>query len=363
MWRTYTGGKLLEEWQGECQSSDGSFPEEWVASITKAKNVGRESIANEGLSFIDLGGQEKITLKEVIETNPKAFLGKRHTEVYGSKLAVLVKVLDASERLTIQTHPEKNTAKRLFQSEFGKTEAWMILGGRKVNDCDPYLLMGFKPGITKEKWRQLFEEQDIDGMIASLHQVPLKKDDVFLIEGGVPHAIGEGCFIIEIQEPTDLTLRVEKTTPNGMGIPDLACHQGLGFDNMMDCFCYDSYSYEEMINRSKILPKTIQEGKGGHEIELIGTSSTDRFKMNRIEVKGVFERQRSESFFIVIVVKGHGKLQWSDQEIAIHQSDQIFIPASVERTVWENLGYTELTVVLCFPPDVEANSGNCQENL
>ncbi len=84
-----------------------------------------------------------------------------------------------------------------FNSEFGKTEAWYILGGREVEGEKPYVLLGFKPGTTREQWKSLFEEQDIQGMLDCLHKVPVQEGDTFLLEGGVPHAIGSGCFMVE----------------------------------------------------------------------------------------------------------------------------------------------------------------------
>jgi mannose-6-phosphate isomerase len=54
----------------------------------------------------------------------------------------------------------------------------------------------------------------------------LEPESVYLVEGGVPHAIGSGCFLVEIQEPTDLTLRVERTTPRGNGVPDVGVIKG-----------------------------------------------------------------------------------------------------------------------------------------
>lgn len=170
----------------------------------------------EGLSEIVLENGKSITLKDLIRSNPEDILGRRHTAKYGSETAVLVKVLDAGERLTIQVHPDREFAQSAFQSVFGKTEAWYILGGRTIGGEDPYVLLGFKPGMTQAKWKQLFEDQDIPGMIGALHKIPVQPGDVFLVEGGVPHAIGSGCFLIEIQEPTDYTLRVERTTPEAI---------------------------------------------------------------------------------------------------------------------------------------------------
>jgi mannose-6-phosphate isomerase len=91
----------------------------------------------------------------------------------------------------------------------------------------------------------MFEAQQIPEMINPLHRIPLKQGDVYLVEGGIPHAIGKGCFLIEVQEPTDLTLRTERITPRGHSVPDLACHQSRGFDQMLDCFHYEGLTYEE----------------------------------------------------------------------------------------------------------------------
>lgn len=126
-------------------------------------------------------------------------MGKAHVEKFGSQTAVLVKLLDSSERLTIQVHPDRQFAECKFQSRFGKTEAWYVLSGRTMDGEEPYVLFGFKPGVTAEAWKTLFESQDIPGMIDALHRIPVREGDIFLVEGGVPHAIGSGCFLIEIK--------------------------------------------------------------------------------------------------------------------------------------------------------------------
>ena len=62
-------------------------------------------------------------LYELIQANPEEMLGKKHTELFGAQTALLVKALDAAERLAIQAHPDRNDAMRYFSSPFGKTEA------------------------------------------------------------------------------------------------------------------------------------------------------------------------------------------------------------------------------------------------
>ena len=349
VWRTYSGGKLLETWHKDSQPADGIFPEEWVASIVQARNAGRENII-EGLSTIEDVSGNTVDLKTVIESDPPRFLGHSHVRKYGANPAVLVKLIDSVERLSIQVHPDRTFAKEIFQSEFGKTEAWYILGGRTVEGVPPYFLFGFKPGVTRKKWQELFDAQDIEGMINSLHTVPLKEGEVFLIEGGVPHAIGSGCFLIEIQEPTDYTLRVERTTVRGETLPDIACHHGAGFDKLMDGFHYDAFDYEETLNRWRLQPEVIRETGSGKEVALIGSIHTDRFRMHRLDIDLEFKTDSFQGFAIAIVVAGEGSLSWDGGEMGVKQSDQLFVPASVGDLLWRSADNAGLKVVLCFPP-------------
>lgn len=200
VWRTYFGGKEIEKWQGFEEPKDSDMPEDWIASVVNARNPGREHILDEGLSKVslDFNGGGVTTLKALIESDPQGFLGVEHYKKYGNNTAFLTKIIDSMNRLTIQVHPDKVFSKQVFQSDYGKTEAWYILGGRKVDGEDPYILLGFKPGITKEVWRKLFEKQDIQGMLDSLHKVYIKPGDVFIIYGGVPHAIGSGCLSVKL---------------------------------------------------------------------------------------------------------------------------------------------------------------------
>jgi mannose-6-phosphate isomerase len=349
VWRTYSGGKYLEQWQGNDQPEDGSFPEEWVASTVRAFNVGRESLV-EGLSELIVDNNLRITLKDLISAHPERVLGRDHVLKYGTETSVLVKVLDASERLTIQVHPDRDFAKTEFRSNFGKTEAWYILGGRSIDGEEPYVLFGFKPGVTKEQWRDLFEKQDFPGMINALHRIPVRAGDVFLVEGGVPHAIGSGCFLIEVQEPTDYTLRVERTTPKGNSIPDLACHQGLGFEKMLEAFHYETFSLEETMQKWKKQQSVKVKEAGGTEYVLISSEHTDRFRMNLLEISKEFVLRTTGSFCIAIVLSGSGKIKYSGNEQEIKQSEELFLPAGLEEVIWENKGSDLMKVILCYPP-------------
>ena len=95
-------------------------------------------------------------------------LGKKFVKEHGIQPGVLVKLIDSAERLTLQVHPDRPTAERLFHSPYGKTECWHILEAREVNGEEPCIYYGFKEGMTKEKWQDLFDRQDIAVVIVGI---------------------------------------------------------------------------------------------------------------------------------------------------------------------------------------------------
>lgn len=348
VWRTYTGGKLLEEWQDSAAPGDGHFPENWVASVVSARNPGREEIQDEGLSRVAAGGVDEVLLKDLIAANPAAYLGPKHIGKYGHSTAVLVKLLDSAERLTIQVHPDRNAAAEIFKSPFGKAEAWYIIGKRAINGETPYVLLGFKPGVTRQKWEELFYKQDIPAMLDCLHKFEVEPGQVYLIEGGVPHAIGPGCFLIEIQEPTDYSLRVERKTPAGFEIPDQLCHQGAGFDRMFDCFHYDTYSREQVIEKWCLKSRVINSN-GMLEKELIG-DKTPYFSMRSYQTAKEANFTGEGSFVILIVEEGVGELAWKGGSMTVEKSDQVFVPASTGSITIKPAGSLPLKLLACYPP-------------
>lgn len=349
VWRTYFGGQEIERWQGRDQAADGDKPEEWIASVVSARNPGREHIV-EGLSEIRLPDLPATTLKAVIDSDPAAFLGSAHAARYGSNPAVLAKIIDSLGRLTIQVHPDKAFAKQVLNSDYGKTECWYILGGREVNGEKPYVLMGFKSGITREYWKSLFEQQDIQGMVDALHKIYVQPGETYFIAGGVPHAIGSGCFLMEVQEPTDYTFRVERTTPEGLTIPDFLCHQGTGFENLYDCFHYDGLTLDETLARWRIAPRLIAEQTGGEEWEILGAATTPLFAMHKLQVSASYTPAACDSFSSLTVTAGAGRIHYGARSLEVKQGDCLFVPAQVGMLRFEASTGNTLEVLRCFPP-------------
>lgn len=345
VWRTYTGGALIDRWRG-VEGSDTHEPEDWIASTVKAVNAGRPESPVEGLARADIEPDAPL-LASLIQADPTAMLGAAHVQAFGDNPALLVKALDAAERLAIQVHPSRQDAQRYFGSPFGKTEAWYVLNVREDLPEPAHVLLGFREHVTPGLWRQLFERQDIQGMQQALHKIPVQPGDIFLVEGGVPHAIGQGCFLMEIQEPTDYTFRTERITPQGMHLSDQACHQGLGFDTMLSMFHYDPLSREETLARWQHKPRLIS-GDGGHTLHsLLDAGQTPCFALSRLQVHGSHTMKATGAFSIAVVISGEGSVGTEANTLPIAQGESVFLPAAAGDVQWTG---QDMTILYCTPP-------------
>ena len=342
-WRTYFGGKMIDELHGNTDTVDTHFPEEWITSVVSAKNAGREHIKDEGLSYIN---GTKVSLKEIIESAPEKALGKAHFEKFGATPGVLVKLLDSAERLGVQVHPTKEKARLYFDSDYGKTECWHIIGTREIDGVKPCVYMGFKDGVTKEYWRELFDKQDINGMLDCLNKIEVKVGDTYLITGGMPHAIGSGCFLVEIQEPTDYTLRTERITPSGLEISEQACHYGIGFDKMFECFDYTPLALDKA-NRA---PAVIEENPDYTLYDVIGYSDTELFSLKKLELNGSYTLDLKGTYCSIYVLSGKGKFISGESVTDVNFAEQYFVPAEAKKL--EFISENPMTILISNGPEI-----------
>ncbi len=307
--RTYLGGKNIDKFYGKEQWESTYFPEDWTASVVSAYNS--TDSKEEGIG---------VTLD-----------GERLTDIVGEdKPKILVKLLDSAERLVIQAHPTVPFAKKFLNSNFGKTECWYFL------DCDEdaCVYIGFKEGVTRKEWETAFYENDSEKMLSMLHCLPVKKGDFVFVDGGVPHAIGKGCFMIELQEPSDLMVVNERFTPSGREISEERLTCGLSYDKMFDVYDYTGYSFEGL--RAKYCPPKKEIGE--NVFEILGKALTDKFSMYLLKGFGLLETDKK--YRVAIVTSGKGTLNG----IAACKGDRLFLMNESKLSV---RGTTDFEVVVC----------------
>lgn len=270
--RTYRGGLLLDEFLGNEHPQDGFTPEDWVSSFTEAKN--KIYIEQEGITRTEGG----CLITDVIRTSD---FGKGRKSP-----GMLVKLLDSGERLGIQVHPDDECAGRFFGSRCGKTECWYILNTRENPNGKPFIYLGFREWVTREIWRDLFRRQDIAGMLHAMHAFEVQKGDTILMPGGMPHAIGAGCFLLELQQPSDYTLRAETTTAAGERLTPQQIHYGIGEEAMLECFDYTPRTRTRIQNRYFLSHPAVQTS-GCIRTELVTYDDTACFALTRIQGNAV----------------------------------------------------------------------------
>lgn len=351
VYRVWKGGAVLDRFQGQPDPADRNIPEEWVGSTTVSRLPGRPP--DEGLSRVGLPDGSSIVLRDLIEAFPQAMLGEVHAARLGPDLGVLCKLLDSAMRLPVQCHPDAAFARRHLGSNFGKTEAWFVLATRSIDGVPPYMLFGFREGVTDAEFRRAVQAQDIQAQIASLNRVEVKPGDLYLVSAGTPHALGPGVFMIEIQEPTDLVVNTEYVFC-GLQRTEAQCYLGLGFDLGMRCFNYQAMG-AAYISEHKLTPRTLRDDAAGLEECLIGPERTPCFGMNRVTVRGRFSDPDRGRCYIAIVTEGQGRLMGPTCNLSLQAGGTFFVPAASEHVAFEATTGQALRLVKCFPPNLAAS--------
>ena len=345
VWRIYHGGRTIDRYQNKLQPVDSLFPEEWVGSCVQAVNPAEHFREGEGLALISKGLSKPVTLKSVIEQFPEEMLGTSHVKAYGPNPALLVKLLDAAIRLLIHAHPSKDFAKQHLNSCFGKTEAWFILETRPEVD-DPFVLIAFREEVSRERYRDILRRQDINEMMKVMHRVSVKAGDVVYVKAGLPHAIGEGAFMVELQEPTDFSIILERLTAAYTFRED-ECFLGLDPGLVLSNLIYRPYSLEEVQRALVIKPKLLRRDGESAEYQLLGYDTSECFAGNRLDVKKQLNDSTHGKFHILIVLDGEGKLLHSHGEVPLRRGVEMFVPASVGDHQF--VSSSNVTMFKCLP--------------
>jgi mannose-6-phosphate isomerase len=315
--RFYRGGPAIAELRGFDPGGD-RVPEEWIASTTTVFGE-----AELGLSGLDDGE----LLRDVLAKDPEGWLGPAHAERFGADPALLVKLLDAGQRLPVHVHPDGPFAREHLGTRFGKTEAWIVISAK----LGAQVHLGFRDAVSEDTVRAWVADQDHDAMLGALNPVDVIAGDAIFVPAGVAHAIGEGLLIIELQEPSDMSVLLEW---DGFGIEDEdEATLGLGWDTALGCVELAARDAAPLRG-----PRT-----DGAVAELLPRAADFFFSAQRVAPAGD-ATQLEAGFAVIVVIDGAGRIA----ELDVQRGDAILVPHAAGAVT----AVGELTAMVCRPPEV-----------
>jgi mannose-6-phosphate isomerase len=333
----YKGGQSIAELRGTADTAEFG-PEDWVASATPRFGRG-----NDGLSVMPDGRY----LRDVIEADAEAWLGPDHVEYFGADPALLVKLLDAGQRLPVHVHPDRSFGVRHLGSRHGKTEAWVVLG---TSGPEPVVYVGWKRDVDQPELSRLVAEQDTAALLGLLNKLTVASGDAVLVPAGTAHAIGAGVFSVELQEPTDFSVMLEL---EGFDIDPAAAYVGLDRDLAISCVSHRALRDEDLRQIA------LQAGRPGAKVAAADTTATGQAGVVEDVLPGAaapyFRAQRvrggdrvvlEPSFAVVVAVTGQGNIRGGSWGTKAKGGDTYVVPWGAGEI--EVAGPIEL--LRCLPP-------------
>jgi mannose-6-phosphate isomerase len=318
--RFYRGGRRITDFRGETPAGERE-PEDWVASVTTV--AGQERL---GLSTLPDGR----LLADAIVADPVGWLGPAHVERWGADPLLLVKLLDAGQRLPVHAHPPAEFASRYLARRHGKAEAWYVLQGGVVH-------LGLIRDVTASELTALLERSGGERMLGLLHRVTVAPGDVVYVPPGVLHAIGEGVLLVEVQEPEDLSILLEWAGFDLDGPRD--GHLGLGYPVALQAVERRGRSADEMARLVR---------PAGIGTSVLPTESEPYFRVERALVDGRVEL--APGFAVLVVTDGALTLETAEGVLELPRGTTAVAPHAAGRLRLSGRG----EVLACRPPAASA---------
>jgi len=297
--RFYKGGSQISAFRSAAPS-DTYQPEDWVASTTCCN--GQDTL---GLTQLENGS----LLRDSIENEPEYWLGEEHVKKFGTSTKLLVKLLDAGQRLPVHAHPHREWAHQHLGVSCGKAEMWFTMNPGTV-------WLGLREKISPERLRELVDKQESDTLRSMMHEIKLQRHQAVYVPPGVLHAIGEGLLVAEVQEPSDLSVLCEWKDFAIDGTKD--GHLGLGFETALTAIERSARTTEEMTD---LVTAPAMEGV------VCSPASREYFRTEYHHVIGHVVHPRG--FAILIVLDGHMELETSGSgNTALSHGFTVVIPHS-----------------------------------
>ncbi len=294
------------------------------------KNINGENIGEswevstnkDNISIVRNGTYQNKKLTNLIKNYPKELLGPSYNKT--DKFPLLLKIIDASQKLSVQVHPDDQLAKKLENGN-GKTEMWYVL------DASPEakLYIGLEEAKSKEQLKKVIREGKLKD---HLNSIDVSKGDFFFIPSGTVHAIGGGLMLVEIQQNSNTTYRLydwDRVDENGNS-RELHLEKGVKATKLKLNF---------QGNKVLLMKKTSK-----YKQEILCTS--EYFITNKINLNGLLPIQ-NKNFSLLTCITNKGKIYYGDNKSEdIKLGESVMLPANIKNVKLKG----NMNLLQMYPP-------------
>ncbi len=316
------GGRRLESMFGKKLPADVPIGEAWMIS----DHPSAESVVAEG----PFQGR---TLHALLDDDAEAILGSRARLTIHGRFPLLLKILDSTDWLSVQVHPDDPCATRLGEPDVGKTEMWHVLHA----DPGSQLICGLDPRVNADEFIDAARNGQLDELLPRFQVVP--GDSVF-VRAGTVHAIGAGIVLAEIQQNSDLTYRIfDWNRVDSSGVA-----RALHLDQSREATHFGSG------HGGKAVPLKLLDGPDGGERSML--AACEYFAAERVRFASKWRRQiRAESFHQILCIDGNARIGAGAGAADLEPGLACLIPGSLPEFVVEGTG----TILDYYVPDLTSD--------
>ncbi|EAX47040.1 mannose-6-phosphate isomerase, class I [Thermosinus carboxydivorans Nor1] len=292
----FWGGRNLEK-LGR-MLPDGKIAESWEVACNF-----------EGISIIANGAYKGLPLSQLLALFGENVLGKGT-----AKFPLLIKLLDANDRLSVQVHPDDRYARTVENQDYGKSEMWYVLAAQP----GAKIVYNLREGVIGRDLDRLVKTKEIERWF---NYVDVSAGDAIYIPAGTIHGLGEGIIVVEIQQNSTTTYRIydyDRTDASGAKRP-------LHIEKASEVA-----NFNRQDETGKVAGLVVACGHGSRKTYLVAER---HFAVELYDVAGSVEEVADGSkFYVFTIIEGAGEVRYgSGQTVSVCAVETVMIPAALGR--------------------------------
>ena len=297
------GTRLPREWN-KCAPDGGTVGESWELTVREKE-----------MSVIQNGTLAGGTVDELMRDCPDELMGK--TALPGGEFPLLIKFIDAADRLSVQVHPDDTYAARI-ENDRGKTEMWYIVDANE----DAEIICGLVDGIDNAAFCTALRKGHL---MSVLKTQKVRAGETYFIPAGLPHAIGKGILIAEIQQNCDLTYRVydyDRRQADGS-------LRQLHIDKACDVIRPFEKEEIDAIRYSRVLPASRENV----------LADCDYFRVEKLDLcQNAHTLSQNGYLCHLLSISGKGQIEYNGTTYSFSRGDSVLLPACLENVTLMGTG-------------------------